>query len=96
MGCHPAAIIAVAKAFTVKRTVIIPNHNYELELNIPGYMSCLQFDFVKENMVSVIQTVKYIKEAELEGSRSIDAGSEWSSPYPLRLPTPRVIRVPPN
>ena len=66
-----------------------------MELNIPGYMSRLQFNFVKENMVSVIQTVKYIKETELKARQSIDAEGELSSPYPLRLPTPRMIRAPP-
>ena len=82
MSCHPAAIIATAKAFAGKRTRIL-NHNYELELNIPGSMNRVQFNFVKENMVAVIQAspIKYIKEAELEGSlyNPSDASGQVSS-----------------
>jgi hypothetical protein len=48
-------------------------------------MTRIQFDFVKENMVAVIQAspVKYVKEAELHGSLydPSDASGQVSSAY---------------
>jgi len=101
MSSHPAAIIAAAKAFAGKRDWF-QNVIASWMLNILGCMTRVRFDCMKENMVSIIQAspVKYIKEAELEGSlyNPSDASGQVSSAHTRfyvdhRLPLEALKRV---
>lgn len=67
MSSHPAACLAAAKAFGIKRIFIFV---VNLMLNIIDSINTVRLDFIKEHAEEVMRAspIRYVKDAKLRGS----------------------------